>query len=87
MAYHVEGAGRAITDYFNSSAFHVPKESELLETIMTELMQCGQPPSNDAIIASVMARLEGESDGVRLQKYRLLLTQIFSSESNNAAAG
>jgi len=80
MAYHVAGAGRAITDYFNSPAFHAPRESELLETIMTELMQSGSPLSNDAIIASVMARLKGEADGVRLQGYRNLLAQILNGE-------
>ncbi|MBM7342901.1 biofilm development regulator YmgB/AriR family protein [Pantoea coffeiphila] len=78
MAYHVQGAGRAITDYFNSPAFQAPRESELLEAIMMELMQNGKPLSNDAIIASVIARLEGEADEAILQGYRNLLTQIFS---------
>lgn len=78
MAYHVQGAGRAITDYFNSPAFQAPRESELLEAIMMELMQNGKPLSNDAIIASVIARLEGEADEALLQGYRNLLTQIFN---------
>ncbi|MFG1175675.1 biofilm development regulator YmgB/AriR family protein [Erwiniaceae bacterium CAU 1747] len=77
MAYHVQGAGRAITDYFNSPAYQPPRESELLEAIMMEMRQNGKPFSNDAIIASVIARLEGEADEAKLQGYRNLLTQIF----------
>jgi len=46
---------------------------------MMELMQNGKPLSNDAIIASVIARLEVEADEALLQEYRNLLTQIFNA--------
>ncbi|WP_428945372.1 biofilm development regulator YmgB/AriR family protein [Pantoea sp. FN060301] len=83
MGYSAPGAGRAITDYFNSPAFHGPKESELLAAIMTEVMRSRRPRSSKAMIASVIAKLEGEVDEVRLQGYRNLLTQLL--EENNDA--
>jgi len=76
MSHQLHGAGRAITDYFNSPSFHAPKESELLEVIMMELMQSGKSPSNKAIIANVIARLEREADESVLQGYRNLLAKI-----------
>ncbi|MEN5016575.1 biofilm development regulator YmgB/AriR family protein [Erwinia sp. Eh17-17] len=76
MSQQLPGAGRAITDYFNSPSFHAPKESELLEAIMLELMQSGKSPSNKSIIANVIARLERETDKSVLDGYRNLLAQI-----------
>ncbi|BCQ33621.1 hypothetical protein ERHA54_10090 [Erwinia rhapontici] len=76
MSQPLPGAGRAITDYFNSPSFHAPKESELLEAIMQELMQSGRTPSNKAIIANVIDRLEREVDESVLEGYRNLLAQI-----------
>ncbi|WP_449758166.1 biofilm development regulator YmgB/AriR family protein [Erwinia persicina] len=79
MSQQLPGAGRAITDYFNSPSFHAPKESELLEAIMMELMQNGKSPSNKAIIANVIARLEHEADESVLEGYRNLLAQILDN--------
>lgn len=76
MSHRLQGAGRAITDYFNSPSFQAPKESELLEAIMRELMQSGKSPSNKAIIANVIARLEREADESLLQGYRNLLAKM-----------
>ncbi|MBD8164391.1 biofilm development regulator YmgB/AriR family protein [Erwinia persicina] len=85
MSQPLPGAGRAITDYFNSPSFHAPKESELLEAIMMELMQAGKSPSNKAIIANVIARLEQEADASVLEGYRNLLAQILDSTTPRAA--
>lgn len=76
MSQQLPGAGRAITDYFNSPSFHVPKESELLEAVMRELMRSGRTPSNKAIITRVIAHLEEEADQTVLEGYRNLLAQI-----------
>lgn len=80
MRHHSPSAGRAITDYFNSPAFHAPKESELLAAIMTEMMRSGRPTTTKAIIASVIAKLEGEVDENKLQGYRNLLTQLLDEK-------
>lgn len=80
MVHHVTGAGREITEYFNSPAFNAPKESELLAAIMTELMRNGRPTTSKAIIATVIARLEGEIDETQLQGYRNLLTQLLEEK-------
>lgn len=76
MDHHLQGAGRAITDYFNSSSFHAVKESELLEAIMVELMQSGTPASNSAIIANVMTRLGQEQAPSVLLDCRKLLAEV-----------
>nr|WP_024967207.1 biofilm development regulator YmgB/AriR family protein [Pantoea sp. IMH] len=81
MGHSAPSAGRAITDYFNSPAFHGPQESELLAAIMTEVMRSGRTTASKAMIASAIARLEGEVDEVRLQGYRNLLTLLL--EENN----
>lgn len=82
MAHYSPGAGRAITDYFNSPAFHAPKESELLAAILTELMHRGRPATSKVIIATVIARLEGEMDEAMLQGYRNLLTQLLEEKED-----
>lgn len=76
MDHQLQGAGRAITDYFNSPSFHTVKESELLEAIMVELMQTGTPASNTAIIANVIARLGQVQDPSVLLECRKLLAEI-----------
>ena len=80
MGHYSPSAGRAITDYFNSPAFHAPKESELLAAIMTELMRSGRPTHSKVIIATVIAKLEGEVDEALLQGYRNLLTQLLEEK-------
>lgn len=80
MEHYSVGAGRAITDYFNSPAFHAPKECELLAAILTELMRRGRPTTNKVIIASVISKLEGEVDEALLQGYRNLLTQLLDGK-------
>ena len=80
MGHYSPGAGRAIIDYFNSPAFHAPKESELLAAIMTELMRSGRPTHSKVIIATVIAKLEGEVDEAMLQGYRNLLTQLLEEK-------
>ncbi|MGB9097488.1 biofilm development regulator YmgB/AriR family protein [Erwinia sp.] len=80
MRHSSPGAGRAITDYFNSPAFHAPKESELLAAILTELMRRGRPTHSKVIIATVIAKLEGEVDEALLQGYRNLLTQLLEEK-------
>ncbi|WNN45319.1 MULTISPECIES: biofilm development regulator YmgB/AriR family protein [Winslowiella] len=74
------GAGREITEYFNSPAWHAPREAELLAAIMTELMQAGKPATSKAIIASVIGRLEREVDEAMLQGYRNVLAQIMDEQ-------
>jgi len=76
MSHQSAGAGRAITDYFNSPAFHAPAEGELLAVIMNELLRSGRPATRKAIISSVIARLEGEADEALLQGYRNLLYRL-----------
>ncbi|MFC0140138.1 biofilm development regulator YmgB/AriR family protein [Erwinia mallotivora] len=76
MVHYEVSAARAITDYFNSPAFHAPKEAELLAVVTRELMQSGKPASHKAIIASVISRLESEVDEALLQGYRNLLSQL-----------
>ena len=80
MRHHTHGADRAITEYFNSPAFNVPKESELLAAISTEMMRYGRSGTTKAIIASAIARLEGEVDESKLQDYRILLTQLLDEK-------
>lgn len=80
MRHSTPGAGRAITEYFNSPAFHAPKESELLAAILTELMRRGRPAHSKVIIATVIAKLEGEVDEALLQGYRNLLTQLLEEK-------
>ncbi|QDY41146.1 biofilm development regulator YmgB/AriR family protein [Candidatus Pantoea soli] len=79
MRTHSNSAGRAITDYFNTPAWHVPHESDLLAAIMRELMDDGQPATSKAVIAKVIAKLEFEGDEQRLQSYRNLLSQLMES--------
>ncbi|QKJ86109.1 hypothetical protein PMPD1_1144 [Paramixta manurensis] len=73
-------AGRAITDYFNSPAWHAPKEAELLAAVMTELMQTGQPTTTHSLIASVLRKLELEMNEGMLQGYRRLLAQLMEEK-------
>lgn len=80
MRAHTPGAGRAITDYFNSPAWHAPREAELLAAVMTELMQAGQPTTSKAIIASVISKLEHEVDEAMLQGYRNVLAQLLEEK-------
>lgn len=80
MRAHSPGAGRAITDYFNSPAWHAPREAELLAAVMTELMQAGQPTTSKAIIARVINKLEHEVDEAMLQGYRNLLAQLMEGK-------
>ncbi|WP_158783372.1 biofilm development regulator YmgB/AriR family protein [Pantoea sp. BAV 3049] len=82
MRQSAPGAGRAITDYFNSPAFHAPKESELLAAILTELMRSGRPTTSKVILASVISKLEGEVDEATLQGYRNLLTQLLDEKES-----
>jgi len=79
MRTQPDSASRAITDYFNSPAWHAPHESDLLAAIMRELMDDGQPATSKAVIARVIARLEFEGDDQRLQSYRNLLAQLLES--------
>lgn len=74
------GAGREITEYFNSPTWHAPREAELLAAIMNELMQAGKPATSKAIIASVIGRLEREVDEAMLQGYRNVLAQIMDEQ-------
>ncbi|MFU9138430.1 biofilm development regulator YmgB/AriR family protein [Erwinia tasmaniensis] len=76
MGRQSAGAGRAITDYFNSPAFHAPAESELLAVIMTELLRSGRPATRKALISSVIVRLESEADEALQQGYRNLLYRM-----------
>ncbi|QHM70087.1 biofilm development regulator YmgB/AriR family protein [Mixta intestinalis] len=69
-------AGREITDYFNSPAWHAPKEAELLAVIMMELMQSGKPTTDKALIASVIKKLDLEREENVLQGYRNVLAQL-----------
>ncbi|ATZ10817.1 biofilm development regulator YmgB/AriR family protein [Erwinia amylovora] len=78
MNHQLQGAGRAITDYFNSPSFHPVQESELLEAIMVELMQSGTPASTKAIIAKVIARLGREPDKSLLLDCRKLLAELLN---------
>jgi len=79
MRTHHDSPSRAITDYFNSPAWHAPHESDLLAAIMRELMDDGQPATNKAVIARVITRLEVEGDEQRLQSYRNLLAQLLEA--------
>ncbi len=79
MRTHHDSASRAITDYFNSPAWHAPHESDLLAAIMRELMDDGQPATNKAVIARVITRLEVEGDEQRLQSYLNLLAQLLEA--------
>lgn len=79
MPTQTTSASRAIIDYFNSPAWNVPKEAELLASIMQELMQTGQPTSSKAIIARIIARLEQEGDESLLMSYRSLLAQLMEN--------
>ena len=79
MRTHHDSASRAITDYFNSPAWHAPHESDLLAAIMRELMDDGQPATNKAVITRVITRLEVEGDEQRLQSYRNLLAQLLEA--------
>ena len=79
MRTYPDSASRAITDYFNSPAWHAPHESDLLAAIMRELMDDGQPATNKAVIARVITRLEVEGDEQRLQSYRNLLAQLLEA--------
>ncbi|WP_051936988.1 biofilm development regulator YmgB/AriR family protein [Erwinia sp. 9145] len=80
MGRSLPGAGRAITDYFNSPAFHTPNVSELLAAVMIELMRDGRPATNKAIVSIIIARLEGEVDEARLNGYRNLLAQVMDEK-------
>ena len=79
MRTHHDSASRAITDYFNSPAWHAPHESDLLAAIMRELMDDGQPATNKAVIARVITRLEVEADEQRQRSYRNLLAQLLEA--------
>lgn len=74
-------ASRAITEYFNSSAWNASQEGELLAAIMTELMHAGRPATNKAVIANVVERLENEADEVILQSYRNVLARIIAEKN------
>lgn len=74
-------ASRDITDYFNSPAWHAPKEAELLAIIMMELMQAGKPTTDKALIASVIKKLDLEKDESVLQSYRNVLAQLMQGSA------
>ncbi|MFS2222382.1 biofilm development regulator YmgB/AriR family protein [Pantoea sp. B65] len=80
MRAYTRGAGREITEYFNSPAWHAPREAELLAAVMTELMQSGKPATSKAIIASVISKLEHEVDETLLQGYRNVLAQLMDEK-------
>ncbi|MGK3142779.1 biofilm development regulator YmgB/AriR family protein [Pantoea sp. C2G6] len=79
MRVQPNSASRAITDYFNSPDWRVPPESDLLAVILRELMEAGQPATNKAVVARVIARLEVEGDEQRLHAYRTLLAQLMET--------
>jgi len=81
MRTYPDSASRAITDYFNTPAWHLPHESDLLAAIMRELMEDGQPATSKAVVARVIEKLEFEGDEQRLQSYRALLTQLLGNDS------
>lgn len=62
MICHEEGAGRAITDYFNSPAFHAPKESERIAEMMAELMQVENSITSETTLSGGMTTPEAETD-------------------------
>jgi len=84
MRTYPDSASRAITDYFNTPAWHLPHESDLLAAIMRELMAEGQPATSKAVIARVIEKLEFEGDEQRLQSYRTLLAQLLGSSEPGA---
>ncbi|HBZ17636.1 biofilm development regulator YmgB/AriR family protein [Pantoea sp. NPDC088449] len=79
MRTQPNSASRAITDYFNSPAWHAPHESDLLAAIMREMMDEGQPATSKAIIARVIDKLEFAGDEQQLQSYRALLAKLLES--------
>lgn len=79
MSDQQPGAARAITDYFNSTAYNAPQESALLASIMVELMQAGKSASNKAIIANIIDRLERLQDDEMLKSCRNLLAQMLEN--------
>ncbi|WP_075180419.1 biofilm development regulator YmgB/AriR family protein [Pantoea sp. 1.19] len=73
---------REIADYFNSPAFRPPQTAEMLAVIMQELMQRGEPATDQAMIASVLKRLEREVDAATLRGYRALLAQLLRQQQD-----
>ncbi|AUX71886.1 hypothetical protein [Erwinia pyrifoliae] len=80
MNHQLQGAGRAITDYFNSLSYHPVKESELLEAMMVELMQSATPASSKAMLANAIARLGREPDKSVLLDCSKLLAELLNDE-------
>lgn len=66
----------AIADYFNLAGNSDSIEIEVFGQIIAEILQTGTPVTNKVIIASLINRLELESDVVQLDIYRHLLELV-----------
>ncbi|NIF23451.1 biofilm development regulator YmgB/AriR family protein [Candidatus Pantoea multigeneris] len=79
MRMQPESASRAITDYFNSPTWNAPQETDVLATVMSELMREGQPVSSKELLIRLINKLEQEGDQQQLENYRRLLTQLMEN--------
>ncbi|OON38059.1 hypothetical protein BTJ39_18990 [Izhakiella australiensis] len=79
-------AGRAITDYFNSNAWHAPQESDLLAALMTEMMRQSESAINSLLIERIAAQLNEEPDDAMRQTYCMVLARVSASHKKQRSA-
>ncbi|MBD9659312.1 MULTISPECIES: biofilm/acid-resistance regulator YmgB/AriR [Pantoea] len=75
----------AIADYFKLAGNSDSSEMEVFGQIIAEILQAGMPVSNKAIIASLINRLEMESDVIQLDIYRHLLELVVNKTPDDLA--
>ncbi|ALV92759.1 MULTISPECIES: biofilm/acid-resistance regulator YmgB/AriR [Pantoea] len=69
-------SSEAIADYFKLAGNSDSVEMEMFGQIIAEILQCGMQVTNKTIIASLIQRLEMESDVITLDIYRHLLELV-----------
>lgn len=73
---HTATSSEAVADYFKLAGNSDSIEMEVFGQIIAEILQTGMPVTNKAIIASLIHRLELETDVIQLDIYRHLLELV-----------
>ncbi len=82
---NAESSSAAIADYFNLAGSNDSNEMEVFGQIIAEILHAGVPVTNKSIIASLIARLEMESDVIQLDIYRHLLEMVVNKTPDDLA--
>ena len=83
--HNAESSSAAIADYFKLAENSETNEMEVFGYVIAEILNAGMPVTNKAIIASLIARLEAESDVIQLDIYRHLLEMVVNKTPDDFA--